>query len=224
MPKESPTASSLRAGPANPGSRAGWAPPNPPGPRWGLCSPAPSPRDPLHPGVPVPGAGRELWAGFGNRCCPRSRGQGGRGHDASLPGLCLLVASGETPGCCRVLRGALPLQTPCTAPGSCSGSKATPCPQPQTHPGAGTPEELGMPRRRWARGGCGRRCQGSFRGGLGFPEPCREAALWFQLGFPFGNAWGPQAGCPPTTNTIPLLHPQHWEGNPRRVLRVATGT
>lgn len=173
MPKESPAASSLRAGPANPGGRAGRAPPSPPGPYWGLCSPAPSPWDPHTPVSPSPGLAGSRGQGWGTGAARAAVSRGDGGHDASLPVLCLLVASGETPGAAGRLWAALPLQAPCTAPGTCSGSEATPCPQPQTHPGAGTPEELGMPRRRWARGGCGRRCQGS----PGLP----------------GEVWGPQS-------------------------------
>lgn len=76
MPKESPTASSLRAGPANPGSRAGWAPPNPPGPWWGLCSPAPSPRDPRTPVSPSPGLAESCGQGLGTGAARAAVGRG----------------------------------------------------------------------------------------------------------------------------------------------------
>lgn len=203
MPKESPTASSLRAGPANPGSRAGWAPPNPPGPWWGLCSPAPSPRDPRTPVSPSPGLAGSCGQGLGTGA---ARAAVGRGDGGTMPpcwGCAFWWHRGRPQGAAGCCGGPCHCKHPAQHPGAAPGARRRRAPNPKPTRAQGPPRSWGCP----GGGGRGAAVAGGARGDSGEVWGSQSLAgrqhFGFSWGFHLGMPGDPRQAVPPPRTPFP---------------------
>jgi len=189
MPKESPTTSSLWAGPQNPRSGAGQAAAVPTQPWLGALVSSP-------PGIPVPRhrgpqAGRaQPGTGPGNRCCPRSCERVGTAARhlppqdevfGGAPGAATVAGTRQHSAWDLGTRWHLvPDLKPTGSRGGPRGEGGTP---------AGLEEE--GEGRLWGGSGGLWQWWSKAQAGVGPPlrgaQPCQDAALWFQLGFWVGN-------------------------------------